>query len=774
VAVCALATLNSTVAVAQPPPTEAPPIVAQRPAIAEPSSVYSTSVVERWIEDADFVYSSRLASFNLPDYIDRTAPHLSPYAEHISHWCGYYSISPLVLLSVMEMRSGIVSAASPQVDDPFAGLVSGSTLQEQVLNALAALAHDFYAYRAAIPAPDATAINAGTYALLNLFRGETAPAAFASSAAPIRSALLETLSELFPDARRGGDDIPGIAAVPPVNLLQFPWKNGVSRRFNGVHTATGTGGIMSSIDFYKGGQAWGSDTSTDYVVAAHAGIVTKLSSCGVRVTSSSGWQTSYYHLDGVIVTTGQLVTANETLGVYANNLAQATCTGGNATGPHVHFDLLKDGIYFPLDGVSLNGYLVHPGRFEYDFEPAYMWLEKSGVKYYYTQALVSTASPMPNLTINDVSVTEGNAGTTTATFTLTMASPAIGETTVTYTTEDITALSGTYVATSSINIPSQGTATPYPSTITVPAGVGTLTKVTVTLDGFGHTYGSDVDILLVGPTGKYSVLMSRKGSGTDVSNLTITFDDAAIAELTTSTLSSGTYRVQSQHQAVFPSPAPTVPQGANNNLVTFAGTNPSGTWRLYVIDQFHGESGTIARGWRLTLTLSPPTDYAYASGTLTFPNGASTLQLPVTIHGDTTVEAAETFRVALSNASNAIITDGIGVGTIQNDDHTSFTDATLTAGTSTIKLIHVAELRTAIDAARAAKGLAAFAWTDPVLTAGVTTIRAAHVTELRSALAQVYAAAGVTAPSYTDASLLGVPFKAVHITELRSALLAVE
>lgn len=38
------------------------------------------------------------------------------------------------------------------------------------------------------------------------------------------------------------------------------------------------------------------------------------------------------------------------------------------------------------------------------------------------------------------------------------------------------------------------------------------------------------------------------------------------------------------------------------------------------------------------------------------------------MNGDTTVEPDETFSVVLSNAVNATIGDGTGVGTIGNDD----------------------------------------------------------------------------------------------------------
>ncbi|MEO8035997.1 MAG: IPT/TIG domain-containing protein, partial [Acidobacteriota bacterium] len=61
-----------------------------------------------------------------------------------------------------------------------------------------------------------------------------------------------------------------------------------------------------------------------------------------------------------------------------------------------------------------------------------------------------------------------------------------------------------------------------------------------------------------------------------------------------------------------------------------------------------------------------------------------------------------------------------------------FTDATLTAGSTIIKRLHVTDLRTALDGARSAIGLAAISYTDPTITAGSTVMKAAHLTELRA------------------------------------------
>ncbi|MGZ8626119.1 MAG: Calx-beta domain-containing protein, partial [Actinomycetota bacterium] len=67
-------------------------------------------------------------------------------------------------------------------------------------------------------------------------------------------------------------------------------------------------------------------------------------------------------------------------------------------------------------------------------------------------------------------------------------------------------------------------------------------------------------------------------------------------------------------------------------------------------------------------TASAGPDYTSASGTLSFPAGATTASVSVGVAGDTVIEPTETFSVVLSNASNASIGDGRGTVTIRDDD----------------------------------------------------------------------------------------------------------
>ena len=97
---------------------------------------------------------------------------------------------------------------------------------------------------------------------------------------------------------------------------------------------------------------------------------------------------------------------------------------------------------------------------------------------------------------------------------------------------------------------------------------------------------------------------------------------------------------------------------SGTKAATFTVTRSGGTAAFDVSFATSNGSATTADG-----------DYDAASGTLHFGVNQNTQTISVTINGDTKVEANETFNVNLSNATNgATIGDGLGVGTITNDD----------------------------------------------------------------------------------------------------------
>jgi len=165
----------------------------------------------------------------------------------------------------------------------------------------------------------------------------------------------------------------------------------------------------------------------------------------------------------------------------------------------------------------------------------------------------------------------------------------------------------TGVAGGFISIPSSGAATPYPSSITyvLPCVIGVdcyIAKLNVNLDDFHHTWPTDVDILLVSPSGTKCLLMSDAGVDQPYSTtVDLTFDSFASNTIPqNSQIVSGTYLPTNYnvYPDNFPPPAPS--GGYNTDLSVFNGENFGGTWELYVVDNMGGYGGYIG-DWGLDI-----------------------------------------------------------------------------------------------------------------------------------------------------------------------------
>ncbi len=308
------------------------------------------------IHDSRFVYDNgdKLDGF-LDTWLAANAPHLVEHREVLAHWSAFYTVNPRIALTLLELRSGLVSEQMP---------ISREDLSARLQQMLGALSREFYRH-------DRGGSKAGS-AALNSVIGAQAPA------------FLPTFQRLFPGrpalilprrgTRRGG--------APPPDLLGLPYPEGESWTHGGAHTYTGSDpGPMSSLDYSPTWPDWGDDTSTHLVAAQNDGTVVVHSSCNLEVIHPSGWSTSYYHLDGIVVADGAQVARNDILSAIASDQAQALCQGGWSTGPHVHASVLQFGSYFDLQDVQLSNYRVDVGRYSYDWDCAEFYLERAGSIY---------------------------------------------------------------------------------------------------------------------------------------------------------------------------------------------------------------------------------------------------------------------------------------------------------------------------------------------------------------------------------------------------------
>ncbi|HEX8140179.1 MAG TPA: Calx-beta domain-containing protein [Pyrinomonadaceae bacterium] len=238
----------------------------------------------------------------------------------------------------------------------------------------------------------------------------------------------------------------------------------------------------------------------------------------------------------------------------------------------------------------------------------------------------------PALSINDVPKNEGNTGTTTFTFTVSLSAPArAGGVNFTVNTADGTT----------------NPATAGSDYVAIVNGSGSIaegqTSTTVNVTVNGDTVFEPNETFFVNVTSVTGATVTD-GQGTG----TITNDDAAptitIADAFVTEGNAGTSLM--------------------TFTVTLNGTSQSAASVNYATADF---SATVADG-----------DYDATSGTLTFSPGDTTKTFTVTIHGDTNQEGDEMFLLNLSGASGAVVNDNQGLGTIFLDDPLSITSLNTT------------------------------------------------------------------------------------------------
>ena len=239
---------------------------------------------------------------------------------------------------------------------------------------------------------------------------------------------------------------------------------------------------------------------------------------------------------------------------------------------------------------------------------------------------------LPNLTINDVSLNEGNAGTTSFTFTVSLSAPAgAGGVTFDIATADGTAQDDNPATEDNDYVAKSLTAQ------TIPAGSSTY-SFTVLVNGDITPETNETFFVNVTNVSGATVT-DGQGQGTIVN------DDAA-PNLTINDVSLNEGNA-----------------GTTTFTFTVSLSAPAGVG---------GVTFDIATA---DSSATQPSDYTQKTLTgQTIPAGSSTYTFDVLVNGDTSPETNETFFVNVTNITNAIVTDGQGLGTIINDDITKIHD----------------------------------------------------------------------------------------------------
>jgi len=296
------------------------------------------------ITAGQFVYAPAETNWDIEAALDRLDSPLAPYAGVVEVYALMSSVDPRVLLIALEMEAGLVTHSDP-------------LHREQVVAALDSISRRLYQAFYSRRPEDSEAHSwetrdAGSQAI-ELVLGQSAEREFTATA-----------RGLFPDFDLLDEsNVISLQAVPPSDLLQFPYPLGEAWQFNGTHGWAGYTEPPSSIDFSRQWPPCGLPHYDEVVVSAGAGMLRKpreYADCWLEIDHAGGWTTSYYHLTDVVIESGW-VEPDTPLG----RVGCETCVGGWATAAHVHFSLKYNGAYVSLDGVTLSGWTVHPGPVPY-------------------------------------------------------------------------------------------------------------------------------------------------------------------------------------------------------------------------------------------------------------------------------------------------------------------------------------------------------------------------------------------------------------------------
>ncbi len=342
------------------------------------------------LPDHAFVNGPTLIGFNTSAFVASHPGWLRSYsvyaggqwrtgAEMVDFLAANYSISPRLLLAILEYQGGALSLPEPPVkknllgfrrlyyENPYLQLIVGAT----------ALNNGYYGWRDAklieFDLPDGTLIrpdpwqNAASVAIQyyysRIFSGDQYKLAIGPQG------LFQTYVNLFGDPWEDNLTlIPGSLQQPPL-ILPFP-QGYIWTYTGGPHTGWGTGEPWSAIDFAPPSDKSGCfiPEPTQFALAMADGLVVRSEINGLILDldqdgdERTGWVIFYLHLAAKErAPLGAVLKAGDKIGY-------PSCEGGRVTGTHVHIARKYNGEWILADGLlpfAMDGWVVHNGRQAY-------------------------------------------------------------------------------------------------------------------------------------------------------------------------------------------------------------------------------------------------------------------------------------------------------------------------------------------------------------------------------------------------------------------------
>ena len=342
------------------------------------------------IPDSAFVNGPAHVGFSTSAFVSSSSGWLRSYrayaggknrtgAEIVDYVATNYSISPRLLLALLEYQSGALTQPEIPSNRFMLGFrrVFYETPYLQLVIAANTLNNGYYGWRSGelieFELPDGSLIrpdpwqNAGSVALQYYFSRIYSGNQYYASIGP--EGLAQLYRELFDDPWLNSSfDIPGSLQQPE---LRFPFRAGYIWAYTGgPHTGWGSGQPLAAVDFAPASDTSGCyNVSSDlYATAMADGLVVRSDIDGVIIDldkdgdERTGWVLYYLHLATGRVGVGKEVSAGDPVGY-------PSCEGGSSTGTHVHVARKYNGEWILADGplaFNFEGWIAHNGREVYD------------------------------------------------------------------------------------------------------------------------------------------------------------------------------------------------------------------------------------------------------------------------------------------------------------------------------------------------------------------------------------------------------------------------
>lgn len=320
----------------------------------------------------------------LNNYVEYAADASLSGAQIVEYIAEKFSLSPRLLLALLEYQAGALSQADvPQEKMDYAlGKQSWDRqgLFLQLNWAADQLNHGYYAYRNAhlleIERKDGRIerfdpwINAASAGLHYYFNLIYSPAEYELAISP--DGFAKTYRELFGDPWQMNIEPHILGSLTQPDLI-LPFEAGFYWAYTGgPHTAWGKSEPYAALDFAPPTVASGCLPSDEWVVAVADGLVVRSNNGEVVLDldgdgdERTGWVVFYLH-----VGSDQRVRAGDQL-KRGDHIGHPSCEGGTSTGTHVHIARKYNGEWIAAQGIegvlafNMEGWIPQDGEKPYE------------------------------------------------------------------------------------------------------------------------------------------------------------------------------------------------------------------------------------------------------------------------------------------------------------------------------------------------------------------------------------------------------------------------